>query len=310
MLIWLRNSALCVVLACLSACPGKPVQTVTVVIGTITDGASGVPLGGAEVLLQSGSDPKATAVSDKDGNFQLQFDTPLGNDQKVLALSASLEGYISTPESVMVVKGRTTENSYPIRLESKAIASCARGVSPSVVVGHFRAPLGQPDSALSARIADSLRSVLVSTVQTTQLVKSKQPEIFACGEVEPKLLQRYGRFAKYLGVDVFVGGIVSSPGSTNVKVQMFLADGHGFMAEPKLVVSEGVDLNDPSLSRLAPEAMTTVMTGLAVGYKLANRPAECVELIAVSERLLPELPEALVRLREDCQSVLPNRGLL
>ncbi|MFZ1392998.1 MAG: hypothetical protein WAS23_15545 [Dokdonella sp.] len=306
----LRNKLLCVVLVSLAGCWGDKAPAPVVVLGSVRDGATDSALEGAEVIARLGSRTQGRAFSDREGNFQMQFDAPASDGAQAFVLSASLGGYRATSTPFSIAKGRTTASSYPLHLVSDALASCTREAGPAVVVGHFRAPLGQPDPDLADRIAAALQYDLDEKVQTTRLVNSKRPGIFACGDVEPKDPERYGSFARFLGVDAFVGGIVSSPGSSNVRVQMFLADGYGFMTSPSRVVSDGVDLNDPSLSRLAPEAMTAVMTALVVGYKLANKPEECVELVGVSERLLPVLPDALVRLREECQAVLPNRGLL
>ena len=307
---WLRIECLGVALACLVACSGSSTPAVTVIIGSVQDGATDTPLEGAEVVAKSGSAIRASAFSDRDGRFQLQFDAPPGEAPTAFALSANLDGYRATSRPFTITRGKSSEDSFSLRLVSDAVASCVRNVRPAVVVGHFRAAPGQPDPELSSRIAEALQYDLDEKVQTTRLVNSNRPGIFACGDVEPKVAGKYGSFAKLLGVDAFVGGSVTSPDPVKVKVQMSIADGYGVMATPVVVTSPGVDLGDPSVARLAPEAMTAVMTALVIGYKVANKPEECIELIGVSQRLLETLPQALVVLHDECQSALPNRGLL
>jgi hypothetical protein len=89
-----------------------------------------------------------------------------------------------------------------------------------------------------------------------------------------------------------------------------VADGIGGLVEPLTAVSSDADLDDPRLAQLAPEANAAVLTALVIGYKLSEKPQECVDLIAASERLLGSLPPKLVSLRAECQAALPNRGLL
>lgn len=307
---WVRISCLCIAAGLLVACTHGSTPAVTVIIGNVMDGATDTPLEGAEVVARSGSTVKASAFSDREGNYQLQFDVPSAEGAHAFVLSANLGGYRAVSTSFVVVKGKPSENSYPLRLVSNEVASCTRNTRPAVVVGHFRAPPGRPDPELSARIAAALQYDLDEKVQTTRLVNSNRPGIFACGDVAPKTAEKYGSFAKLLGVDAFVGGFITSPDPVKVKVQMSVADGYGVMTTPLNVTSPDVDLDDPSMARLAPEAMTAVMTALVIGYKISNKPEECVELVGVSQRLLATLPQTLVTLREECQSALPNRGLL
>lgn len=309
---WPRIELLCVVLACTAACTERTATVTTVVLGSVADAATDAPLAGVEVVARSGTETKGRAVTDPSGGFQLQFDAPAAAVPQRLTLDANLGGYRATSRAFEVDKGKPSEPNYALRLLPDAVADCIQKVKPAVVVGHFRAAQGSPDPELSERIADALRYDLLSQIQKANFVAAAQPGIFPCTAAEPKTPQRYGSLARLLGADAFVGGYVAraEPPDARVKVEMSVADGHGVLDMPLNASSPSVDLDDPRLARLAPEANAAVLTALVIGYKLSEKPQECVDLVTASERVLGTLPEALSRLREECQAVLPNRGLL
>jgi hypothetical protein len=307
---WLRNSGLCIALAILAGCHDDPAPSMTVVIGSVQDGATDEPLRGVEVAIGSGTQVDASALTDDAGKFQLQFDAPPGAGFHSFEMSATLNGYRASSLPVVVDKGKPTAVSYAMKLLPEAVASCIQKARPAVIVGHFRPAQGRPDPDLSDRIADTLRYDLLSQIQKANFMPAAQPGIFPCSAAEPKVPARYGNYARLLGADAYVGGYVTSPDPVKVKVQIAVADGYGVMSVPLTATSPDVDLDDPQLARLAPEANAAVLTALAIGYKLSDQPQQCVDLIAASERLLGSLPEALATLREECKAALPNRGLL
>lgn len=307
---WLRNSALCIVLVVVAACREEPTPAMTVVIGRVQDGATDEPLRGVEVAIGPGTLAAARALSDDAGKFQLQFEAPPGEGSHALELSATLNGYRASSLPVVVIKGKPAAVSYAMKLLPEAVASCVQKARPAVIVGHFRPAQGRPDPDLSERIADTLRYDLLSQIQKANFLPAAQPGIFPCSAAEPKVPDRYGNYARLLGADAYVGGYVTSPDPVKVKVEIAVADGYGVMSEPLTATSPDVDLDDPRLARLAPEANAAVLTALAIGYKLSGQPQECVDLVAASERLLGSLPPSLARLRGECQAALPNRGLL
>lgn len=307
-----RVELLCAVLACTAACTGRDAATSTVVLGSIADAASEAPLAGVEVVARAGTEVKARTVTDTAGGFQLQFALPGDDTPRQLVLDASLAGYRSTSRPFEVDRGKPSEPAYALRLLPEAVADCIQQVRPAVVVGHFRAAQGSPDGELSQRIAETLQYDLWHQIQKASFSPEQQPGIFPCAAAEPKTPERYASVARLLGADAFIGGYVAraAPPDMRVKVEMSVVDGYGVLAMPLNASSPSVDLDDPRLARLAPEAHAAVLTALVIGYKLAQRSQECVDLVAASERVLGRLPEALGRLREECQAVLPNRGLL
>lgn len=309
---WLRIELLGVVLACTASCTQRGATVTTVVLGNVADAATDAPLAGVEVVARAGTESKARAFTDPAGGFQLQFDLPVGTAPQRLSLDANLAGYRIASHPLEVDKGKPSESGYALRLLPDEVADCIQKVRPAVVVGHFRAAQGSPDPELSERIADTLRYDLLSQIQKANFQTAAQPGIFPCTAAEPKTPQRYGSLARLLGADAFVGGYVTraQPPDPRVKVEMSVADGHDVLGMPLNASSPSVDLDDPRLARLAPEANAAVLTALVIGYKLSEKPQECVDLVAASERVLGTLPQALSQLRADCQAVLPNRGLL
>ncbi|MGB0135550.1 carboxypeptidase regulatory-like domain-containing protein [Dokdonella sp.] len=307
---WLRNSGVCLAMAMLVACGDDPTPTMTVIGGSVRDEATEEPVRGAEVRVMSGAELQASALTDETGRFQLQFPANAGPGSQSLELSASLEGFRSASRPVVVNQGMPSELSYALSLIPEGVASCIQKSGPAVIVGHFRSAPGRPDPDLSARIADTFRYDLLTQIQKANFVATKQPGIFPCGTAKPMTPERYGRYARLLGADAYVGGFVTSPDPIKVKVQITVADGYGVMVAPLTATSSDVDLDDPTLARLAPEANAAVLTALAIGYKLSDKPQECVDLIAASERMLGSLPATLATLREECKAALPNRGLL
>lgn len=307
---WLRNSFPCVAMALFVACGGDPTPTMTVIGGSVRDETTEEPLRGVEVQVMAGAEVEASALTDEAGRFQLQFPDTAGPGSRSLELSASLDGFRAASRPVVINNGLPAEVSYTMSLLPEGVAACIQKTRPAVIVGHFRPAPGRPDPELSARIADTFRYDLLTQIQKANFVAARQPGIFACSTAKPMAPERYGRYARLLGADAFVGGFVTSPDPVKVKVQITVADGYGVMLAPLTATSSDVDLDDPTMAQLAPEANAAVLTALAIGYKLSDKPQECVDLIAASERMLGSLPAALATLREECKAALPNRGLL
>ncbi|MGB0132589.1 hypothetical protein, partial [Dokdonella sp.] len=257
-----------------------------------------------------GAEVKTNVLTDEAGRVPVQFPAPAGPGCQSLELSASLEGFRTVSRTIEIDKGRPTQDSYALNMLPEGVASCIQKARPAVVVGFFRPAPGRPDPDLSARIADTLRYDLLTQIQKANFVATRQPGVFPCSSAQPKVPERYGKYAQLMGADAYVGGFVTSPDPVKVKVQIAVADGHGVMLVPLTATSTNVDLDDPTMARLAPEANAAVLTALAIGYKLSDKPQECIDLIAASERMLGELTPALGDLREECKAALPNRGLL
>jgi hypothetical protein len=276
----------------------------------VRDGATDEALSGARVVVNVGTGTEIAALTDAQGRFQLQFDAPPGAGSHALEAVATLAGYDAGSQDIIVIKGKPAENSYDLRLLPEGVTACIQNERPVVIVGHFRPAPGQPDPDLSDRIADTLRINLLTQIQKANFSSRSQPRIFPCAAAEPKVPERYGGYARLFRADAYVGGYVTRPDPVKVKLQITVADGYGVMPAPLNASSPDVDLEDPQLAQLAPEASAAVLTALAIGYKRAGEPDQCIDLIAASERLLGDLPETLLTLRDECKALLPNRGLL
>jgi hypothetical protein len=307
---WLRTSGFILMLATAVGCRHEPTPGMTVVIGSVHDGATGEALAGVRVAVDVGAGSKTAAQTDANGRFQLQFDSPPGPGSHAIEAVATLAGYDARSEDIVVIKGKPVQNSYDLHLLPEGVASCIQKERPVVIVGHFRPAPGQPDPELSDRIADTLRINLLTQIQKANFSPQSQPRIFPCAAAEPKVPERYGGYARLFQADAYVGGYVTRPDPVKVKLQIAVADGYGVMGAPLNATSPDVDLGDPNLARLAPEANAAVLTALAIGYKRADEPQQCIDLIAASERLLGNLPDTLLTLRDECKAMLPNRGLL
>ena len=306
----IRRSWLLALLASLCACQDPPTSTSVVVTGLVSEAVTGTPMSGVQVSVHSGKDRLASVRSDEAGKFLLQFDWPVGKVSGTVQLLARLEGYDAHSINVEVDRGRPSQSSYAMRLLADGLAFCVQRSRPAVVVGHFRPAPGRPDPNLSERIADTLRYDLMEQIQKAEFDVDRQPGIFPCDAAEPKILDNYGDYAELLGADAYVGGYVTSPAPVKVKDELAVADGFGVLDTPLGATSADVDLDDPRLARLAPEANAAILTALVIGYQRSGKPQECVDLLAASERLLGTLTPPLLKLREECQAELPNRGLL
>lgn len=114
------------------------------VIGTVTDGETGLPLSG--VTIHAGEGASATALTDSEGNFHLA-DLPSGS----VTLTAALTGYRTASASVEARDGQIVNFSPALHEEGSAVDSGGQtGISATVVDVTSGAVLAGATATLTA----------------------------------------------------------------------------------------------------------------------------------------------------------------
>ncbi len=281
-----------------------------IVGGTVRDASTGAAISGVDITIRRGGTDLGAAVSGTDGTFQLPFEIESRPEAQHLTVLARKDAFDSGSRTIVVTAGKATPRSFDFELVPAFVAECRRSVDHTLVVGYFRpaaASAGDPD--IASRVADALNFDLLVRMQQ-QLAATALPSIIACGGARPRAVADYQRFAKVLDSDAFLVGWVDNAALSKVKLEMAVIDGYGVLAAPLRASGGEVNLNDPALARLKPEAHAAILTALVNGYEKAGKFAECVEFTSAAARIIGTLPQPLQEVRSRCEQRVPNRGLL
>lgn len=306
---WLRARAAAVLLAIAA---GSAAQAQTTVRGLVTDQTTGVPLSGVHVEIRRGAAVVAPAVSDAAGRWQITAD--LGNSAQAqnLKLLFSRDAYTEAARDLVVASGAALTPAVDVALQRRAVADCqSRLARPRrVVVAHFMPPSqGPANDAFAERVAHALRAQLLFLEQS-RLAAPLQHSVVACAQLDDA--DNLVPLARELKADALMGGQVALAGAgPRYNVTMQLRDAHGLFDGQPPIRSTGVDLDDASASRLAPEALAGVVQALVTGHQKEQRHAECVQLANLALAALPRSAVArLTVLRDECLRQQPARGLV
>jgi hypothetical protein len=223
------------------------------------------------------------------------------------------DGHEPAADDAVITSGTPDRDEYAFELLPTLLADCRRDRNHLVVVGYFRPPSESSDLKLAARITDTLSYKLLTLIQRAGIEQDLLPEVVDCGEAQPRADADYPGIAKALKADAFLAGYVTPPASTSspkVKVEMRIADRFGVLKPPARATSPDVDLDDPAVAQLSPDAHVAILTALVTGYEQAGNAAECVEASNAAEQVIDVLPQKLAEARERCLQSLPNRALL
>jgi hypothetical protein len=134
--------------------------------------------------------------------------------------------------------------------------------------------------------------------------------VVACEQLDDR--DNLPALARELKADALMAGAVARPeGRPRYNLTMFLGDPYGLFDNATRVNSRDVDLDDPSASRLAPEALTAVLRALLTGYLKNEQYAECVEFSGMALAELPRpAPQAIVDIRAECLRKQPAGQLV
>jgi hypothetical protein len=287
-----------------------PCAAQTAVKGIVTDRTTTLPLAGASVELRRGADVVGRTVSRPDGSFLIVVDAGQAPQAQNFKLAVAHDGFVAADQDVVITSARPDSTLYKSVLVRKAVADCVLKRARRVVVGHFRPPSGAAGATeFAARVTDALLYQL-SFMERSRVAADRRPSVVACERLDDR--ENLPALARELNADALMSGSVARPDARpRYSVTMFLGDPYGLFDNASRVHSRDVDLDDPSASRLAPEALAAVLEALLTGYVKNGQFAECVELsgLALSELPKPS-PAAIVNLRAECLRRQPARGLL
>lgn len=301
----------CAVLVCLLLAAG-PAGAATAIQGLVKDRLTGAALAGAEVEVRRGGELLGHAISDgADGSFLLTVEVGNRPEPTNLKVLVRRDGYQGADDDVVVVSAQPRPAALAVVLLRSNLADCLSRTSPRwVIVGHFRPPLGQPDSdAFSQSVSDAVRWELAKIADTSSLAQDRRPVVVNCGNVDERAF--LAAAARLLGADVLLaGGVSRPPDRPRFTVSMFVGDQHGlFDGRSTPITSRDVDLEDPSASRLDRAAAGAIVQAVMTGYRKAGRFEECVELGRRAGAELRPVPPELLPLSQACQQALPANGL-
>jgi hypothetical protein len=309
--VWLRaveRRLLALVLAL--ALPGACAETA--IKGTVRDRVTDAPLPGVEVEVRRGGDVLGRAISNTgDGSFLVTVE--VGNQPQAVNLKLLIRrrGYQSADEDVVVVSPRPRPPAMSVALLRSDLADCLRKTSPRwVVVGHFRPPLGLPDTGgFSQGVFDAVRWELSKIADTSSVVPDRRPVVVNCRDIDER--DFLSAAARELRADALLLGVVSRPpDGARFTVRMFVGDQHGlFAARTAPILSRDVDLEDPSASRLDAMAAGAIVQALLTGYLKDGRFEECVEFSRRAGTEIRPLPMEIARINAECMRKLPTNGL-
>jgi len=286
-----------------------PAWAQTAVKGIVTDRTTALPVVGAAVELRRGAAVVDRTVSGSDGSFMFMVNAGQSPQAQNFKLGVSHEGFVGADQDVVIASARPDSPLYRAALIRKAVADCQPKRTRRVVVGYFRPPTGTPGQAdFAARVSDALLYQL-SFLERSRVASDRRPSVVACEQLDDR--DNLPALARELKADALMSGAVARPeGRPRYNVTMFLGDPYGLFDNATRVNSRDVDLDDPSASRLAPEALGAVLRALLTGYLKNEQYADCVELSGLALAELPRpAPQPIVDIRAECLRKQPA-GLL
>lgn len=296
--------------AFLTALLAAPCAAQTALKGIVTDRTTTLPLAGASVELRRGAEVVGSTVSKPDGSYLLMVNAGQAPQPQNFKLAVSHDGFVPADHDVVIASARPDSPLYRAVLIRKSVADCVLKRARRVVVGHFRPPTGAAGATeFAARVTDALLYQL-SFMERSRVTAERRPSVVACERLDDR--ENLPALARELNADALMSGSVARPDARpRYSITMFLGDPYGLFDNAPRVHSRDVDLDDPSASRLAPEALAAVLEALLTGYVRNQQFAECVELSGLALAELPKpSPPRIVALRTECLRQQPARGLL
>lgn len=287
-----------------------PCAAQTALKGLVTDRTTGLPVAGAGIELRRGPEVLGRTVSKPDGTYLLLVNAGQAPQPQNFKLAVAHEGFVAADHDVVIASARPDSALYRAVLVRQAVADCVLKRARRVVVGHFRPPSGAAGATeFAARVTDALLYQL-SFMERSRVAADRRPAVVACERLDDR--ENLPALARELNADALMSGAVARPDARpRYSITMFLGDPYGLFDNASRVHSRDVDLDDPSASRLAPEALSAVLEALLTGYVRNQQFAECVELSGLALAELPKpSPPRIVALRGECLRQQPARGLL
>jgi hypothetical protein len=302
--------ARCALLAALAALPllaSRAEAASTIVLGRVTDQASGSPVVGVEVRVTRDGAVLGTARTADEGRYQIAFDAGPPAPQN-LTLIFDHGDYAGRSRLFGVAAGRPDQPAYDVELLPRSLAPCVQGEAHAVLVGRFTGEAGVDARDLSARVGQALTYSLLTELQRLRIRRELQPRFPACWEAELRAPDLAGRCARALQADALVfGRVVKAAGRFDVTT--FIGDSSDVFQLPPAYVNRQVDLEAPEAATVDRRTHAAILTALAAGYARRAQHAECVEATVAAERLEGSASGALLDLRARCQGALPTNAL-
>lgn len=288
----------------------EPAAADSVLAGTVTDAVTGQPVAGAEVGVEYSGAALGSGTSDIDGVYRVPFTVPpAAPSPATMTAAARSPGHEVNRTNFQVTGGAPLAGAHDIALYPLGITACRSQTRHSVIVGHFLPPPQESFPDLPMRVARSLDFALNTRLQAARLAIELQPSFEPCEAAAPRSPRLGANFAKALRADAFVGGEVTDAPS-RFTVTTYVSDAYDVFPSPAVTTSRSVDLGNPSGAAIAGETYTAVLAAIAAGLARQDDCVSAIAVIAVAEQMASDVPPFLATLRRQCESRLPNGGLL
>jgi hypothetical protein len=285
----------------------------TTLRGQVTDRTTGQGVIGAQIELRRGATVVQTAASGEQGRWQMSVDAGSGPQAQNFKLVVTSRLYAEAAPDVVVASGAALQPVIDVALVRLSVAECLpRLARPRrIVVTNFLPPAQATGAgSFAERVAGALRQQLVF-LERSGLADALQHTVVACAQIDDS--ENLAALARELKADALMGGQIAQtppPPAARYTVTMRLRDAHGLFDAKEPIRSPGVDLDDPTIARLAPDALAGVVQGLVAGHAKERRYAECVQLANLALNALPRsATSALLAQRDDCLREQPAQKL-
>jgi hypothetical protein len=287
----------------------------SLVLGHVRDSVTGASVIGAQVSIKKGNDALGSGSSDSEGNYSVAIRMPNSSELSTLTIHVNHNAYSESSTNIQIKSGAPTERNYPIALLPRDLGVCLGNSKHVVVVGHFRAPLGQSFTELPGRIAEALQFNLLTRLQEATLPPALQPSFEPCEKAYPRALPYGKSLARALRAHAVLFGNVTQ-GVSGYDVNTYVSDAYDIFAFPVPYANQSVNLNNPSEAEMSPKTYEAVLAAVAAGLEKSEdleKTEKCKAVITVinaAERIVGEVTPPLAKIRGRCQQQLPHVGLL
>jgi hypothetical protein len=288
-------------------------DTQSIVRGAVTDAITGLPIAGAEVRIEYSGQIFGTGTTDLDGRYATWFKLP-SNASRQLNVAFSVNDQAHTPQtkSLEVQRGSTEATVVDAALLSPALAICRSTSDRIVVVGHFLSPIDRPlYTQVPEHLAKVFEYAINSRLQTRHLPRSVQPAVLPCESAQPQTPELGSNFARALRADAFISGNISG-GTTEqgFKIVTYVSDAYGFFDHPEPTASDKINVDDPRSAVLKGETSAAILAAIAAGLANSGDCIDSLTVVSLAQEVVESTPLYLINLRNKCETILPNKGLL
>jgi len=270
-----------------------------VLTGTVTDAATGRPIVGAEISINSQDGAIGSARSNDSGRFKVTV-TVRDTGLQSLKVIAEDPEYKPADRDAETLNGNLQQPGYNFSLLPASLANCISGgdeIRNLVVVGHFAAPPGEVISDLSWRLSQALQESLDLELQIT---RAPTPEFVDCDGAEVRRVKDGRGIARALNAHALLYGTVSNqPSKYHVKARVI--DAHDPSGSALRTTSPAVDLANPDEATMHPDLYVAVLSSMAAGLLKDNDCAGALSIANAADRLVDPTPDFVGTVEQRCE---------